>query len=108
MANKQPRKHKGGPFARANGAIGRDGQYAIFPDERTGMGALKQLLRTPYYRSMLVREALACHACNLNGSTETRARAIQYKLDPGASLDSLNDQQLGRLIHAITSISLSR
>lgn len=45
-------------FAKSNGAIGEAGQYAVFPDEETGMQALYKLLQTDSYRNLTIQNAL--------------------------------------------------
>src|SRR6516164_5619788 len=54
-----------GPFARAYGAIGNDGQYAIFPNESLGKRALADLLRTREYSALAVYEVLSRHVPTL-------------------------------------------
>jgi hypothetical protein len=103
-----PGNLKTGAFARANGAVGRDGQYAIFPDELTGMRALLALLRSSDYGDLLVRGALSTHGSNVDGSTEANARAIQFRLDPNRTLGSLNERELSRLGYAIASTFSAR
>jgi len=103
-----PGNIKTGAFARANGAIGRDGRYAIFPDELTGKHALQTLLRTPGYVDLLVRDALLAHCSHLDGSTESRARARQYGLDPNRPLGTLDEDEHARLDMAITSTASAR
>lgn len=45
-------------FAKKNGAIGEAGQYAVFPDEETGMRALHTLLQTESYQKLTIESAL--------------------------------------------------
>ena len=47
-----------GAFARAHGAIGSDGRFAIFPDMATGFQAMAALLSSPSYRKLTLGEAL--------------------------------------------------
>lgn len=102
-----PGNIKIGAFARANGAIGRDGQYAIFPDTFTGTNALMALLKTPAYGEKLVREVLSDHVTNLDGIAEAKARATRYRLDPTKKVGSLNEKGLTVLVRAITSTAVA-
>lgn len=46
------------PFTRECGAIGECGKYAVFPDEETGMNALRALLRTTRYQKLTITGAI--------------------------------------------------
>ncbi|MFM8271114.1 MAG: hypothetical protein ACKODX_02155 [Gemmata sp.] len=75
------------------GAIGCDGEYAIFPDERTGRYALAETLREAYPNRPL-KEALHAHL-----PPEVNPGAVQEQLersglDPAAQVSSLTQAQL--------------
>lgn len=81
------------PRSSGYGAIGCDGEYAIFPDERTGTRALLETLRTEYPDRPLgdaLREHLPPEA-NPAGVTD---QLIQQGFDIGASVNSFAEGQL--------------
>lgn len=59
-----PGNIKAGKFAESRGAIGKAGEFAVFPDSNTGMQALRELLfqQDSRYRNMPVTQAIATFA----------------------------------------------
>jgi len=51
-----------GDFARENGAIGKGGKFAAFPDEATGRTALAELLRGEKYCNLTIDRAIIKYA----------------------------------------------
>lgn len=49
-------------FSRDVGAVGECGGYAVFPDEETGMNALRALLRTTKYQRLTIAAAIGKYA----------------------------------------------
>jgi len=49
-------------FAKDNGAIGKCGGFAVFPDEQTGRAALVALLRTDRYNKLSIARAISKYA----------------------------------------------
>lgn len=98
-----PGNIKIGAFARANGAIGYDEYYAIFPDELTGTRALTSLLQTSAYSQMTVREVLLRHVSGLEGNLEANARARQFGLVPDSLVGRIGKHKLADLGLAIKS-----
>jgi len=49
-------------FAKDNGAIGKCGGFAVFPDEQTGRAALIALLRSDTYNKLSIARAIAKYA----------------------------------------------
>jgi hypothetical protein len=76
------------PKSAAYGAIGCDGEFAIFPDYQTGLNALRLTLRDEH-PGRPVGEALKQHLPPQAGSIEKVMSAA--KLDPGKPTDSLTD-----------------
>ena len=60
--NNNPGNIEYGEFARAHGATGSDGRFAIFPDADAGFAALKALFELPDYRNLTIAEALHRYA----------------------------------------------
>lgn len=55
-------------FAIKHGAIGTDGRYAIFPDDKTGFNAMRELLRL-HYAGMTLKDALDKYAPPIENET---------------------------------------
>lgn len=90
-------------FARSHGAIGEAGGFAVFPDEQTGMDALRALLRTNTYQVLTIQQAICRYA------TYDTARYIQQLkkltgLTSQTKLKNLNDKQLLAVANAIRTI----
>lgn len=51
-----------GEFARNNGAIGKGGKFAVFPDEETGRKALAELLKSDKYCNLTIDRAIIKYA----------------------------------------------
>lgn len=54
--NNNPGNIKDGPFARAHGATGSDGTFAVFPDRATGAAAQEALVRGKSYQGLTLDE----------------------------------------------------
>jgi hypothetical protein len=59
VRNRNPANIEYGHFARAHGAIGTDGRFAIFPDEATGRAAQRALWNTGGYSNVPIGRALS-------------------------------------------------
>jgi hypothetical protein len=75
------------------GAIGCDGEYAIFPDERTGRYALVQTLRHDYPHHT-VRDALREHLPPEANPAAVGERLERSGLDLTAPVETLSHEQL--------------
>lgn len=60
--NRNPGNIEFGPFARAHGAVGSDGRFAIFPDDDTGFAALTALLKSEHYTALSIAQAVNRYA----------------------------------------------
>lgn len=60
--NNNPGNIRKGDFADNHGAIGDDGAFAIFPDEKTGFAAIVSLLRTSTYGALSLSGAINRYA----------------------------------------------
>jgi hypothetical protein len=57
--NHNPGDIEYGAFAKAHGATGSDGRFAIFPDDATGTAALRSLLGSKNYKNLTIPQAIA-------------------------------------------------
>src|SRR5947209_2681255 len=60
--NNNPGNLEYGDFAKAHGAIGTDGRFAIFSNETMGTNAVVALLKTSSYQSLTIRQAMITYA----------------------------------------------
>lgn len=66
-----------GPFAKANGAIGSDGRFAVFPDSETGVQAMENLIfGTSSYKNLPLTKAIARYAPKFENDTAGYAKQI--------------------------------
>lgn len=80
-----------GRFAIDHGAIGRSGQFAIFPDEATGEAALDAWLREPERQSVTLDDMIRGYAPKEENDTPAYQRFVRNRLGvPG-------DTRLGKL-----------
>ena len=65
------------PFARAHGAIGTDGRFAIFPDVATGTAAQRALLfKSDPYKNLTLPQAISRWAPGSENNVPAYARAV--------------------------------
>ena len=92
-------------FTKKVGAIGKAGEFAVFPSEEVGMYAVRALLRTNKYAQKTIKGAIAIYAPSFENDT-TRYQNVIVKRT-GLSLDrvmsTLTDAELDSLIYAIRS-----
>jgi hypothetical protein len=101
--NNNPGNIVAGAFAKAHGAIGSDGHFAIFPDEATGHAALTSLLKGEGYAHLTVAEAMAKYAPPSENDTKAYAAAVEKAtgLGAGEKMGSLSDAQVESFAAAI-------
>ena len=73
--NNNPGDLEYGPFAKAHGAIGTDGRFAIFPDPATGFSAMRALLQTKY-GGMTLEDALNKYAPPVENQTNVYLKDV--------------------------------
>ncbi len=93
-------------FATKNGAIGRAGGFAVFPDEDTGMRAIKQLMQSKSYINLTVAGAISRYAPPAENDTAAYHRQIQKLtgLSINKPIRDLTDAELDKLARAIKQI----
>lgn len=93
-----------GSFAESCGSIGGDARFAIFPDEDTGLAAIRTLLTGKAYRSMTLREAIYKYAPPSDGNNaDSYLKSITNDLnvDSSTTIASLSEEQIHSLANAI-------
>ena len=90
-------------FSITQGAIGRAGGFAVFPDEQTGVRAIGALLKSKNYKNLSIAQAIfkyaPPHENNTAGYNATLRRLTG--LDTSIKLSQLNDEQIMRVVNAI-------
>lgn len=95
-----------GEFARKNGAIGKGGRFAVFPDEETGMRAIVALLQTKNYINLTVSGAVSRYAPPFENDTTAYQKRIEQLtgIAVNTPMNQLNNAQLQRVAVAIREI----
>ena len=104
--NNNPGCIRGGDFARAQGAIGNAGGFAVFPDEQTGMKAICALLRSEKYADRTIADAINIYAPTFENNTAAYKSHLLFLtgLPLDTKLRDLDDEQLNALSLAIKQI----
>ncbi len=104
--NSNPGNIRSGSFARRVGAIGQAGGFAVFPDEATGMYAIKALLRTSNYNSLTIAGAISRYAPPSENDTAAYHRRLEQLtgLSINRPMSGLSDAELERVAVAIRTI----
>jgi len=100
--NNNPGNIGAGDFAYRHGAIGREGNFAIFPDEATGTAAQKALLLNPDYRKLSVDDAVKKWAPPNENDTEKYQQRVRdwTGLKGTEKIGDLTEEQLDRFMKA--------
>ena len=85
------------------GAIGSANRFAIFPDEITGMRAIKSLLLSDSYRNLTIANAIYIYAPPHENNTERYINSLcgLVGVSRTTKLCDLNDTQLDCVVHTI-------
>lgn len=75
--NSNPGNIRYSDFSRRVGAIGKAGNFAVFPDEATGMYAIEALLRTDSYNKLTIAGAISRYAPPIENDTAAYHRNIE-------------------------------
>lgn len=104
--NNNPGNLRYSPFSRKEGAIGECGKYAVFPDEETGMNALRKLLATESYQKLTI--AAAVNRYSPEGAAGVALYISKLKkltgLPATTRLRDLNREQLNMVANSIREI----
>ena len=95
-----------GSFADMSGAIGDDGAFAIFPDEKTGFAAVVGLLRSASYKALSLRDAIFRYAPPSENDSERYVAFVTKEADiaPDAVLGDLPSPKTRALAAAIQKL----
>ena len=91
-------------FTMNNGAIGSAGQWAVFPDEQTGLKAITKLLRTKRYNNLSISAAIHRYAPfsdNNNPIAYSNRISKLTGLSSDLIIDDLSDDDLIKVARAI-------
>lgn len=93
-------------FAIKAGAIGQAGRFAIFPDEETGMRALKARLRTDEYNNLTVASAINSYAPPPENNSAKYQRDIEKLtgLSVNKPMKELTETELSQVANAIKEL----
>ena len=94
-------------FARSHGAVGSSGKFAIFPDEATGMNAIKTLLRSKSYNNLTIAAAINRWAPAADNNDPVKYAQTVSKLtglSANRTISSLNDTELQSVANAIRKV----
>jgi hypothetical protein len=104
--NFNPGNIRKGSFASAHGAIGDDGDFAVFPGEASGMTAIEALMRTTSYFPLTLREAIHRYAPPVENDSDAYVNAVVHEtgIAPGDRLNTLESAQIRAIANAIRKI----
>ena len=105
--NNNPGNIKASQFAINNGAIGTTDKWAVFPDERTGLDAVKKLLRSHNYNNLTVSAAIHRWAPFSDGNNPTQYSkhvSNMTGLPSDAVIQDLSDNDLEKIARAIQRV----
>jgi hypothetical protein len=74
--NNNPGNIEFGKFAKAHGATGSDGRFAVFPSPDAGFAAMRVLFCAPAYVNLTVAEAIAKWAPSTENDTANYVRNV--------------------------------
>lgn len=104
--NNNPGNLEYGKFAKRHGAIGTDGRFAIFPDEKTGHEAKKTLLESGSYINKTIKGAILRYAPSFENNSTWYANTIAEHAGVTADikLSSLTEDQFDKLVKSMTMV----
>lgn len=106
VRNNNPGNIEYGPFAKANGAVGGDGRYAVFPDVETGTKAQINLLKTSTYQNLTLKDAITRYAPPNEGNNASYPNKLSNMT--GISLDTklsdLSPSQFSNMVDKMQAI----
>jgi hypothetical protein len=104
--NNNPGNLEYGDFAKAHGAIGTDGRFAIFPDRATGDAAMRALLETGTYQDLTVAGAINRYSPPSENDTGAYVNAVASAVgvDPNTPMSQLTPDQKNAMVSAMQRI----
>lgn len=105
--NNNPGNIEYGKFAKAQGAIGSDGRFAIFPDYKSGRTAKEKLLfESAGYKGMNISQAIHRYAPPTENNTAAYIKSVADALGINANtpLSSLTPEQRSTMLDAMEKV----
>lgn len=105
--NNNPGNIRKSKIAYNNGAIGETDQWAVFPDEETGLNAIVKLLKSENYTNLSVEGAIHRWAPFSDGNNPDKYSENVSKmtgLASNAKINNLSDSDLKKIARAIQQI----
>lgn len=102
--NQNPGAIRVSPFIKKMGAIGEAGGFAVFPNEETGMIALKKLLKSDGYANLTIYDAIHKYApfCDNNNPVNYQRHLYNKTgIDVNRRLCDLSDDELDKIAEVI-------
>lgn len=93
-------------FARKQGAIGKAGGFAVFPDEDTGKKAIASLLKSDKYNKLTIAQAIFKYAPPHENDTENYKNMLRRMtgIPINTRISDLTDSQMVKVVFAIKII----
>ena len=90
-------------FAAEQGAIGKAGGFAVFPDEETGRRAIAELLKSDKYCNLSIGQAITKYAPPHENDTQNYKYRLRKMtgLDINKKIRDLTPEQMERVVNAI-------
>ena len=91
-------------FALKNGAVGSTDRWAVFPNEETGLSAMKKLLQSKNYVSLSIQGAINRWAPSSDGNNPVKYAQFVAKtagLSVDARIQDLSDDDLNKMVRAM-------
>ena len=106
--NNNPGNIEYGSFARANGAIGTDGRFAVFPDEATGSKAMENLLTGSRYNNgnMSIAQAINRYAPPSENDSAGYSSSVAKAagVPKSTKINNLSDSQFAGLVNGMKRV----
>ena len=90
-----------GKFAKAHGAIGTDGRFAIFPDEKTGDKAREALIFNGKYRNLSLKDAIYKYAPPKENNTELYYKTIKNAVGMDKKMSDYSASERQAILNAM-------
>jgi len=104
--NNNPGNIRKGSFANSAGAIGDDGAFAIFPDDKTGLRAVVTLLRSAAYSNLSLVDAVFKYAPPNENNSASYAKFLETEtgIARNTVLSSLKVADIQKIAKAIQKV----
>lgn len=95
-----------GNFAKANGAIGSDGRFAIFPDKETGDKARKKLIfESPNFKNLNLSDAIKRYAPPIENNTQNYINIVLKSVNnQNKKMSEYTEQERQSILNAMEKV----